>query len=174
MYWYNSVVCCHAVLRRAVPPAHRGRGRRCPPGRGKPGWGKDATRPPWWPKDVPWANVRMDARTDEQKQKVTGRRGRGSLTRPRRPTGPGGAPRMALCLSVYLGLRLHVFPLGKGKPGWGKLAARPDWWPKTVPWANVRMDNRTEEDKAKVRTFFRFFGCASPRFVGFSVAVCFY
>ncbi|XP_043192673.1 DNA-binding protein Ewg-like isoform X6 [Amphibalanus amphitrite] len=40
-------------------------------GRGKPGWGKDATRPPWWPKDVPWANVRMDARTDEQKQKVS-------------------------------------------------------------------------------------------------------
>lgn len=40
-------------------------------GRGKPGWGKDATRPPWWPKDVPWANVRMDARSDDQKQKVS-------------------------------------------------------------------------------------------------------
>merc|ERR1719319_1774214 len=30
-------------------------------GRGKPGWGKESTKPPWWPKDVPWANVRMDA-----------------------------------------------------------------------------------------------------------------
>nr|XP_045585550.1 DNA-binding protein P3A2-like isoform X4 [Procambarus clarkii] len=39
-------------------------------GRGKPGWGKESTRPPWWPKDVPWANVRMDARSDDQKQKV--------------------------------------------------------------------------------------------------------
>lgn len=39
-------------------------------GRGKPGWGKDCTRPPWWPKHVPWANVRMDARNDEQKSKV--------------------------------------------------------------------------------------------------------
>jgi len=38
-------------------------------GRGKPGWGKDCTRPPWWPKHVPWANVRMDARNDEQKAK---------------------------------------------------------------------------------------------------------
>ncbi|KAK3870253.1 hypothetical protein Pcinc_024514 [Petrolisthes cinctipes] len=40
-------------------------------GRGKPGWGKDSTRPPWWPKDVPWANVRMDARSEDQKQKVS-------------------------------------------------------------------------------------------------------
>ena len=27
-------------------------------GRGKPGWGKDSTKPPWWPKHVPWQNVR--------------------------------------------------------------------------------------------------------------------
>ncbi|XP_068243419.1 DNA-binding protein P3A2-like [Palaemon carinicauda] len=40
-------------------------------GRGKPGWGKETTRPPWWPKDVPWANVRMDARSEDQKQKVS-------------------------------------------------------------------------------------------------------
>ncbi|KAG0712190.1 DNA-binding protein P3A2 [Chionoecetes opilio] len=40
-------------------------------GRGKPGWGKESTRPPWWPKDVPWANVRMDARSDDQKHKVS-------------------------------------------------------------------------------------------------------
>ncbi|CAG0924421.1 unnamed protein product, partial [Notodromas monacha] len=40
-------------------------------GRGKPGWGKEQTRPPWWPKDLPWANVRMDARTEDQKQKVS-------------------------------------------------------------------------------------------------------
>merc|ERR1719410_728629 len=38
-------------------------------GRGKPGWGKDSTKPPWWPKHVPWQNVRMDARTDEEKSK---------------------------------------------------------------------------------------------------------
>ncbi|XP_049285699.1 DNA-binding protein P3A2 isoform X4 [Anopheles funestus] len=40
-------------------------------GRGKPGWGRDSTRPPWWPKELPWANVRMDARTEEEKQKFT-------------------------------------------------------------------------------------------------------
>lgn len=39
-------------------------------GRGKPGWGRESTRPPWWPKELPWANVRMDARTEEEKQKV--------------------------------------------------------------------------------------------------------
>lgn len=39
-------------------------------GRGKPGWGKESTRPPWWPQDLPWANVRMDARTEDEKQKV--------------------------------------------------------------------------------------------------------
>jgi len=38
-------------------------------GRGKPGWGKESTRPPWWPKHVPWANVRMDARNEDQKGK---------------------------------------------------------------------------------------------------------
>ncbi|CAM1309304.1 NRF1 (predicted) [Pycnogonum litorale] len=39
-------------------------------GRGKPGWGKEHTRPPWWPKDLPWANVRIDARTEEEKHRV--------------------------------------------------------------------------------------------------------
>ena len=32
--------------------------------------GKESTKPPWWPKHVPWANVRMDARTDEEKTRV--------------------------------------------------------------------------------------------------------
>ncbi|XP_067127016.1 DNA-binding protein P3A2-like isoform X3 [Centruroides vittatus] len=40
-------------------------------GRGKPGWGKETTRPVWWPKDLPWANVRSDARSEEEKQKVS-------------------------------------------------------------------------------------------------------
>ncbi|EFX65763.1 hypothetical protein DAPPUDRAFT_65254, partial [Daphnia pulex] len=40
-------------------------------GRGKPGWGKESTRPPWWPGEVPWANVRMDARPEDDKQRVS-------------------------------------------------------------------------------------------------------
>ncbi|QQP49598.1 Uncharacterized protein FKW44_010324 [Caligus rogercresseyi] len=40
-------------------------------GRGKPGWGKESTRPVWWPGGVPWANVRMDARKEEHKAKVS-------------------------------------------------------------------------------------------------------
>lgn len=39
-------------------------------GRGKPGWGLESTRPLWWPKELPWANVRMDSRTNDQKAKV--------------------------------------------------------------------------------------------------------
>ncbi len=39
-------------------------------GRGKPGWGKDTTKPDWWPPGVPWANVRMDARDEDDKQRV--------------------------------------------------------------------------------------------------------
>ncbi|XP_030071915.1 nuclear respiratory factor 1 isoform X5 [Microcaecilia unicolor] len=38
-------------------------------GRGKPGWGKESCKPIWWPEDIPWANVRSDVRTDEQKQR---------------------------------------------------------------------------------------------------------
>jgi len=38
-------------------------------GRGKPGWGKESTKPLWWPAHVPWANVRMDARNEEEKSK---------------------------------------------------------------------------------------------------------
>ncbi|XP_059161389.1 DNA-binding protein P3A2-like [Physella acuta] len=34
--------------------------------RSKPGWGKPECRPPWWPADLPWANVRSDARTDKR------------------------------------------------------------------------------------------------------------
>ncbi|XP_055715583.1 DNA-binding protein P3A2 isoform X6 [Phlebotomus papatasi] len=40
-------------------------------GRGKPGWGRESTRPQWWPLELPWANVRMDARTEEEKQKIS-------------------------------------------------------------------------------------------------------
>lgn len=39
-------------------------------GRGKPGWGLESTRPLWWPKELPWANVRMDSRSNEQKARV--------------------------------------------------------------------------------------------------------
>nr|XP_033814641.1 nuclear respiratory factor 1 isoform X6 [Geotrypetes seraphini] len=38
-------------------------------GRGKPGWGKESCKPIWWPEDIPWANVRSDVRTEEQKQR---------------------------------------------------------------------------------------------------------
>lgn len=40
-------------------------------GRGKPGWGRESTKPVWWPKDLPWANVRSDVRSEEEKQKVS-------------------------------------------------------------------------------------------------------
>ncbi|XP_046427927.1 DNA-binding protein P3A2 isoform X1 [Neodiprion fabricii] len=40
-------------------------------GRGKPGWGRESTRPPWWPEELPWANVRMDARSEDEKQKIS-------------------------------------------------------------------------------------------------------
>lgn len=40
-------------------------------GRGKPGWGRDNTKPSWWPAEVPWANVRSDVRTEEEKSKVS-------------------------------------------------------------------------------------------------------
>ncbi|XP_029103384.1 nuclear respiratory factor 1-like isoform X5 [Scleropages formosus] len=36
-------------------------------GRGKPGWGKESCKPMWWPDDIPWANVRSDVRTEDQK-----------------------------------------------------------------------------------------------------------
>ena len=40
-------------------------------GRGKPGWGRDNTKPPWWPTEVPWANVRSDVRSDEEKKEIS-------------------------------------------------------------------------------------------------------
>lgn len=39
-------------------------------GRGKPGWGKEDVKPAWWPPEVPWANVRSDARTEDEKKKL--------------------------------------------------------------------------------------------------------
>uniref|UniRef100_A0A6B2FWT5 DNA-binding protein P3A2 (Trinotate prediction) n=1 Tax=Myxobolus squamalis TaxID=59785 RepID=A0A6B2FWT5_MYXSQ len=39
--------------------------------RGKPGWGRPHARPPWWPDEVPWANVRSDVRTTEEKAQVS-------------------------------------------------------------------------------------------------------
>ena len=40
-------------------------------GRGKPGWGRDNTKPAWWPNEVPWANVRSDVRGLEEKQNLS-------------------------------------------------------------------------------------------------------
>ena len=40
-------------------------------GRGKPGWGKEEMRPIWWPQEVPWQNIRSDARDDGQKKSLT-------------------------------------------------------------------------------------------------------
>ncbi|XP_061768235.1 nuclear respiratory factor 1 isoform X2 [Nerophis ophidion] len=40
-------------------------------GRGKPGWGKESCKPMWWPEDIPWANVRSDVRSEDQKQRVS-------------------------------------------------------------------------------------------------------
>ncbi|NP_999758.1 DNA-binding protein P3A2 [Strongylocentrotus purpuratus] len=40
-------------------------------GRGKPGWGKESCRPVWWPSDLPWANVRSDVRSEDEKRKVS-------------------------------------------------------------------------------------------------------
>lgn len=40
-------------------------------GRGKPGWGRETTKPPWWPDDIPWQNVRSDTRSEEQKAKLS-------------------------------------------------------------------------------------------------------
>ncbi|XP_067951874.1 DNA-binding protein P3A2-like [Watersipora subatra] len=39
------------------------------------------------------------------------------------------------------------YSTGRSKPGWGKLECQPLWWPVDVPWANIRCDVRTEEDK---------------------------
>lgn len=35
--------------------------------RKKPGWGVEALKPKWWPIDVPWANIRIDTRSDIEK-----------------------------------------------------------------------------------------------------------
>lgn len=40
-------------------------------GRSKPGWGRQECRPVWWPSDLPWANVRIDVRSDEDKKRVS-------------------------------------------------------------------------------------------------------
>ncbi|CAB4025032.1 nuclear respiratory factor 1-like, partial [Paramuricea clavata] len=40
-------------------------------GREKPGWGRDSTKAPWWPDEIPWQNVRSDTRTEEQKAKLS-------------------------------------------------------------------------------------------------------
>ena len=52
-------------LRRFIP-----RMLRCSTGKGKPGWDKESNRPPWWPEEMPWANVKSDARSLKEKQKV--------------------------------------------------------------------------------------------------------
>ncbi|NWR94501.1 NRF1 factor, partial [Furnarius figulus] len=67
----NPFPCCFqhrntAQLRAFIPEM-----LKYSTGRGKPGWGKESCKPIWWPEDIPWANVRSDVRTEEQKQRVS-------------------------------------------------------------------------------------------------------
>lgn len=64
-YSHLSLFIFQAQLRMFIPEM-----LKYSTGRGKPGWGRDSTRPIWWPSDVPWANVRRDVRTDDQKLRV--------------------------------------------------------------------------------------------------------
>ncbi|KFW11857.1 Nuclear respiratory factor 1 [Fulmarus glacialis] len=61
-----DVVLFQAQLRAFIPEM-----LKYSTGRGKPGWGKESCKPIWWPEDIPWANVRSDVRTEEQKQRVS-------------------------------------------------------------------------------------------------------
>lgn len=63
----NTTLCAlfQAQLRAFIPEM-----LKYSTGRGKPGWGKESCKPIWWPEDIPWANVRSDVRTEEQKQRV--------------------------------------------------------------------------------------------------------
>ena len=46
------------------------------------------------------------------------------------------------------------YSTGRSKPGWGKPEYRPIWWPNDLPWANVRSDVRTDQEKKAVRDYF--------------------
>lgn len=66
-------------------------------------------------------------------------------------------------LRAFIPLMLK-YSTGRGKPGWGRESTRPTWWPKELPWANVRMDARPEDDKHKVSCWFVFVFAQSIRF----------
>ncbi|KAL1492860.1 hypothetical protein ABEB36_011038 [Hypothenemus hampei] len=36
----------------------------------RPGWGQESKRPPWWPEELPWQNIRTDVRSKDQKEKM--------------------------------------------------------------------------------------------------------
>ena len=66
-HFFSPCICpfLQAQLRAFIPEM-----LKYSTGRGKPGWGKESCKPVWWPEDIPWANVRSDVRTEEQKQRV--------------------------------------------------------------------------------------------------------
>lgn len=64
--WLLTTLVFQAQLRAFIPEM-----LKYSTGRGKPGWGKESCKPIWWPEDIPWANVRSDVRTEEQKQRVS-------------------------------------------------------------------------------------------------------
>lgn len=39
--------------------------------RGKPGWGKEDNKPPWWPEGIPFENIRIDPRSSEEKKQLS-------------------------------------------------------------------------------------------------------
>lgn len=39
--------------------------------RGKPGWGKEDNKPPWWPEGIPFENIRIDPRSPEEKKQLS-------------------------------------------------------------------------------------------------------
>ena len=39
--------------------------------RGKPGWGKEDNKPPWWPEGIPFENIRIDPRSADEKKQLS-------------------------------------------------------------------------------------------------------
>lgn len=92
-------VCVQAQLRAFIPEM-----LKYSTGRGKPGWGKESCKPVWWPEDIPWANVRSDVRTEEQKQRV------------REVAGGSSSPHYGWSFAVLTGLNVSEGVLDTGAP----------------------------------------------------------
>ncbi|XP_074630276.1 uncharacterized protein LOC141889038 isoform X2 [Acropora palmata] len=122
-------------------------------GRANPNWGEPASRPCWWPKNIPFEDVNYYKTKPRREQLLA------ILNAFKEWKDPGAQSTVQQSqLNEEFAIEYEDFRVegltklvteavmsdGRANPNWGEPASRPCWWPKNIPFEDVNNHTRQE------------------------------